>query len=76
MIHLCEHTLLRADIAQLVEQRIRNAKVVGSTPIIGTILFKYLSYIQVNYILLLCRIRDIATNNRVKFARVFNQVSR
>lgn len=26
-----------ADIAQLVEQRIRNAKVVGSTPIIGTI---------------------------------------
>ena len=28
---------LRADIAQLVEQRIRNAKVVGSTPIIGTI---------------------------------------
>ncbi|ETJ20519.1 MAG: hypothetical protein Q609_ECAC01793G0004, partial [Escherichia coli DORA_A_5_14_21] len=27
----------RADIAQLVEQRIRNAKVVGSTPIIGTI---------------------------------------
>lgn len=29
---------LRADIAQLVEQRIRNAKVVGSTPIIGTIL--------------------------------------
>ena len=27
---------LRADIAQLVEQRIRNAKVVGSTPIIGT----------------------------------------
>lgn len=29
---------LRADIAQLVEQRIRNAKVVGSTPIIGTTL--------------------------------------
>ena len=27
----------KADIAQLVEQRIRNAKVVGSTPIIGTI---------------------------------------
>ncbi len=27
----------QADIAQLVEQRIRNAKVVGSTPIIGTI---------------------------------------
>ena len=26
----------KADIAQLVEQRIRNAKVVGSTPIIGT----------------------------------------
>ena len=26
-----------AGIAQLVEQRIRNAKVVGSTPIIGTI---------------------------------------
>ncbi len=31
-----------ADIAQLVEQRIRNAKVVGSTPIIGTI--KSMSY--------------------------------
>lgn len=45
-------------------------------PIIGTIFFKYLSYIQVDYILLLCSIRDIATNNRVKFARVFNQVSR
>ena len=30
-------TSCRADIAQLVEQRIRNAKVVGSTPIIGTI---------------------------------------
>ena len=29
-----------ADIAQLVEQRIRNAKVVGSTPIIGTIKIK------------------------------------
>ena len=28
--------LAHADIAQLVEQRIRNAKVVGSTPIIGT----------------------------------------
>ena len=26
-----------AGVAQLVEQRIRNAKVVGSTPIIGTI---------------------------------------
>ncbi|SBN29191.1 hypothetical protein KPMX200_30084 [Klebsiella pneumoniae] len=31
------NTSCRADIAQLVEQRIRNAKVVGSTPIIGTI---------------------------------------
>ena len=31
-----------ADIAQLVEQRIRNAKVVGSTPIIGTIKIKLL----------------------------------
>jgi hypothetical protein len=27
----------RADVAQLVEQRIRNAKVGGSTPLIGTI---------------------------------------
>jgi hypothetical protein len=26
----------RADVAQLVEQRIRNAKVGGSTPLIGT----------------------------------------
>ena len=30
---------LNAGIAQLVEQRIRNAKVVGSTPIIGTIFY-------------------------------------
>gem|GEM_PF-6013774 len=29
-------TPLQAGVAQLVEQRIRNAKVVGSTPIIGT----------------------------------------
>lgn len=35
--HIRGHVLFRADIAQLVEQRIRNAKVVGSTPIIGTI---------------------------------------
>jgi hypothetical protein len=27
----------QADVAQLVEQRIRNAKVGGSTPLIGTI---------------------------------------
>lgn len=33
---------LYAGVAQLVEQRIRNAKVVGSTPIIGTI--KSISY--------------------------------
>lgn len=26
-----------ADVAQMVEQRIRNAQVIGSTPIIGTI---------------------------------------
>ena len=38
LLHRYPHdTFLRADIAQLVEQRIRNAKVVGSTPIIGTI---------------------------------------
>ncbi|SBN25073.1 hypothetical protein KVMX100_170222 [Klebsiella variicola] len=36
------NTSCRADIAQLVEQRIRNAKVVGSTPIIGTISIKKL----------------------------------
>ena len=35
----------KADIAQLVEQRIRNAKVVGSTPIIGTIKIKELPHI-------------------------------
>ena len=29
-----------ADIAQLVEQRTRNAKVAGSTPVIGTRKFK------------------------------------
>ena len=29
-----------ADIAQLVEQRTRNAKVAGSTPVIGTSKFK------------------------------------
>jgi hypothetical protein len=29
-----------ADVAQLVEQRIRNAKVGGSTPLIGTTVFK------------------------------------
>ena len=31
-----EFCLLEADVAQLVEQRIRNAKVVSSIPIIGT----------------------------------------
>ena len=36
MVHNVNPVPLRADIAQLVEQRIRNAKVVGSTPIIGT----------------------------------------
>ena len=30
-----------ADVAQLVEQRIRNAKVGGSTPLIGTIFQGY-----------------------------------
>ena len=40
MIHVRGRVLFRADIAQLVEQRIRNAKVVGSTPIIGTIFFR------------------------------------
>lgn len=35
MFIVCD--VYHADIAQLVEQRIRNAKVVGSTPIIGTI---------------------------------------
>ena len=34
--------LVRADVAQLVEQRIRNAKVGGSTPLIGTIFIKHL----------------------------------
>lgn len=34
-----------AGVAQLVEQRIRNAKVVGSTPIIGTIKIKELPHI-------------------------------
>ena len=32
-----EYSELEASIAQLVEQRIRNAKVVGSIPITGTI---------------------------------------
>ena len=34
--------VLRAGIAQLVEQRIRNAKVGGSTPLAGTISLVYL----------------------------------
>ena len=36
-----------ADIAQLVEQRIRNAKVGGSTPLIGTII----SFLSMLYVL-------------------------
>ncbi len=59
---------LRADIAQLVEQRIRNAKVVGSTPIIGTIHLKKLPVISINHVLLLCRICDIAVYSRFDFA--------
>ena len=35
--NVCYTKLLRAGIAQLVEQRIRNAKVAGSTPVSGTI---------------------------------------
>ena len=31
-----------ADIAQLVEQRTRNAKVAGSTPVIGTSELKFM----------------------------------
>ncbi|VAF15746.1 Uncharacterised protein [Enterobacter hormaechei] len=37
--------------------------------------FNYLPYIQVNHILLLCRICDIATNNRINFARVLSKMS-
>lgn len=39
---LLRSSRLYAGVAQLVEQRIRNAKVVGSTPIIGTIKIKLL----------------------------------
>ena len=39
-----------ADIAQLVEQRIRNAKVVGSTPIIGTSHFYIIDLINFKFI--------------------------
>ena len=50
MIHIRGHVLFRADIAQLVEQRIRNAKVVGSTPIIGTSYFYLIDLINVKFI--------------------------
>ena len=40
----------RADIAQLVEQRIRNAKVVGSTPIIGTSHFYLVDLVRIKSI--------------------------
>ncbi|SAZ32394.1 conserved hypothetical protein [Klebsiella quasipneumoniae subsp. similipneumoniae] len=43
------NTSCRADIAQLVEQRIRNAKVVGSTPIIGTIFSRKIIKLLLQY---------------------------
>lgn len=41
---------LNAGVAQLVEQRIRNAKVVGSTPIIGTIHLYLIDLINIKFI--------------------------
>ena len=66
--------ILKADIAQLVEQRIRNAKVGGSTPLIGTNVFNTLSSFQINHVLLLCHICDITANNRIDFARMLTQM--
>ena len=41
----------KADIAQLVEQRIRNAKVVGSTPIIAPVKsITYTKLIALNFL--------------------------
>jgi hypothetical protein len=36
-LKFCYNAPLGADVAQLVEQRIRNAKVTSSIPVIGTI---------------------------------------
>ena len=56
----------QAGVAQLVEQRIRNAKVVGSTPISGTII-KYVTLKPNIYIDFSVHVQIVNTKNNTKY---------
>ena len=56
---------VKADVAQSVEQLIRNEKVEGSTPFIGTIGFKHLRQSETVGVLRCCAVRPFFIHKRL-----------
>jgi hypothetical protein len=67
---------LRAGVAQLVEQRIRNARVAGSTPVSGIIFIKQNNKLYVHNYDLGCSVFTVQLSDNIKFWRVGSQVAK